>query len=236
MVYFTIHQNCVLSFLFLGLTIWRQKFLKRPLIDFKVFTKENTLHSLILLVFLGVFLANSSIYVQYSIGVLGYNNLINAKVNLWMIPGIVLVGVLAFYCFKYKWRMKFFVAGGFISFFLHTLCLYLLIQPQMNIEYLQYSMIVKGIGMGMLFISIWFYASLGIPMDQMFGAMSILIMMRGFLTTAFGGAIISWALYQGQWQSINDISMFLDNGNFTNGMAIYQNISLNALMASSKIV
>jgi len=53
---------------------------------------------------------------------------------------------------------------------------------------------------------------------------------------AFGGAIISWALYQGQWQSLNDISMFLDNGNFTNGMAIYQNISLNALMASSKIV
>lgn len=132
--------------------------------------------------------------------------------------------------------MKFYVAGGFISFFLHTLCLYLLIQPQMNIEYLQYSMILKSLGMGMLFISIWLYAAEGVSMDGLFGAMGILIMIRGFLATAFGAAIISWALYRGQWQSLNDISMFLDNGNFTNGIAIYQNISLNALMASSKIV
>jgi len=231
-----IRTALILSFLFLGLTIWRQKFLKRPMINFKVFTRENTLHSLILLIFLGVFLSSSSVYVQYSVGVLGYNNLINAKINLWMIPGVVLAGVIAYYCFKYNWKLKLYVAGGFVAFFLHTLCLYLLIQPQMNIEYLQYSMILKGLGMGMLFISIWLYAADGVSMDGLFGAMGILIMIRGFLATAFGGAIISWALYQGQWQSLNDISMFLDNGNFTNGMAIYQNISLNALMASSKIV
>lgn len=225
-----------LSFLFLGLTIWRQKFLKRPLIDFKVFIRENTLHSLVLLLFLGIFLASSSIYVQYSIGVLGYNNLINAKINLWMIPGVILAGVLAFYCFKYSWKMKLYIAGGFVCFFLHTLCLYLLIQPQINVEYLQYTMVLKGLGMGMLFISIWFYAADGIPMDGLFGAMGVLIMIRGFLGTALGGAIISWALYQGQWQSLNDISMFLDNGNFPNGMSIYQSTSLNAMMASSKIV
>lgn len=226
----------LLSFVFLCLTIWRQKFLKRPLIDFNVFTKQNVIHSLILLLFLGIYLASSSIYVQYSIGVLGYNNLINAKVNLWMIPGIILAGVLAFYCFKHQWKIKYYVAGGFLSFFFHTFFLYLLIQPQMNIEYLEYSMILKGLGMGMLFISIWFYASQNISMDQVFGAMSILIITRGFLANALGGAIISWALYQGQWQSLNDISMFLDGGNFVNGMTIFQNISLNALMASSKIV
>ncbi|MFA4870429.1 MAG: hypothetical protein WC623_19690 [Pedobacter sp.] len=226
----------VVGFLFLGLTIWRQRFLNRPLIRFDVFRKENVVHGLILLFFLGIYLASSSIYVQYAIGVLGYNNLINAETNLWMIPGIILSGVLAFYCFKYEWKLKFYVGGGFLSFFFHTFLLYLLIQPQMNIEYLQYTMILKGLGMGMLFISIFIYASKDLNMDEMFGTMSILIMIRGFLGTSFGGAILNWALYQGQWQSLSDISMFLDGGSFANGMSMYQNLSLNALMASSKIV
>ena len=90
--------------------------------------------------------------------------------------------------------------------------------------------------MGILFIGIWFYASLNLGMNEMMGMIAVLIVVRSFLATALGGAIIGWASYQSQWQSLNDISMYLDAGAIPNGMAIYQNISLNALMASGKIV
>lgn len=221
----------------LALTIYRQKFLKRKMIKFNFFVeRENVKHGFVLLLFLGVYLASTSIYSQYTLGVLGYNNLINAHTNLYMIYGIVLAGVIAFFHFKNKWNVKYYIAGGFIAFFLHTLCLYLIIQPQMNIEYLNYSMILKGLGMGILFIGIWFYASLDLEMDDVFGVLSILIMVRSFFATGIGSAIIGWAVYQGQWQSLSDMSNYLDIGDIPNGMAIYQNISLNAVMASGKIV
>jgi len=73
-------------------------------------------------------------------------------------------------------------------------------------------------------------------MNEMMGIMVILIVVRSFLATSLGSAIIGWATYQSQWQSLTDISMYLDAGEIPNGMAIYQNISLNALMASGKIV
>lgn len=218
------------------LVVYRQKFLKRKIIDFAVFRKPNVVHAIVLLLFLGIYLASSSLYSQYAVGVLGYNNLINAHTNLWMIPGIVIAGILAFFGFKNKWPIKYYIAGGFICFAIHSLILYLIIQPQMDIQYLEYAMIIKGMGMGILFIGIWFYASLNLPTDQMMGMLAILIVLRSFLATAFGSAIVGWASYQSQWQSLSDISNYLDVGAIPNGMAIYQNISLNALMASSKIV
>ncbi|HAP95819.1 MAG TPA: hypothetical protein DCP54_08740 [Chryseobacterium sp.] len=194
----------------LALTIYRQKFLKRKMIKFNFFVeRENVKHGFVLLLFLGVYLASTSIYSQYTLGVLGYNNLINAHTDLYMIYGIVIAGVIAFFHFKKNWNVKYYIAGGFIAFFLHTLCLYLIIQPQMNIEYLNYSMILKGLGMGILFIGIWFYASLDLEMDDVFGVLSILIMVRTFFATAIGSAIIGWAVYQGQWQSLSDMSNYL---------------------------
>lgn len=44
-------------------------------------------------------------------------------------------------------------------------------------------------------------------MNDLLGIIGILLMVRTFVATAFGGAIIGWATYQSQWQSLNDISM-----------------------------
>ncbi|WP_413533542.1 hypothetical protein [Empedobacter brevis] len=216
--------------------VYRQTLLARKLIDFSAFTKKNVIHASVLLLFFGIYQASSSIYSQYAVGVLGYNNLVNAHTNLWMIPGIIVAGILAFFGFKNKWYIKYYIALGFFCFFLHLLCLYLIIQPQMDIRYLEYSMLLKGLAMGILFIGIWFYASLNLSMDQLMGMMAILIALRSFLATAIGGAIIGWATYQSQWQSLNDISNYLDVGEIPNGMMIYQNTMLNSLMASLKIV
>ena len=227
---------CIGIVAFIALVI-RQKYVKRPFFNFASFYKmPNVGHSMILLLFLGIYLASSSIFSQYTVGVLEYNNLINAKINLWMIPGIVIAGVLAFVGFKKAWNVKYYIAAGFIAFFFHTLSLYFLMQMQMDINYLNYSMILKGMGMGLLFIGIWYYASLDLPMDKLFGIMCILLIARGFITTAIGGAIIGWTTYQGQWQSLNDISMYLDMGSLQNGMSMFKALNLNALMASGKIV
>lgn len=217
-----------------ALYFW-QKDIKRPLIYFEVFRKSNVKHAIVLLLCLGVYLASTALYTQYTVGVLGYTSLINSEINLWMIPGFVVAGILAFFGFKNKWPVKYYIASGFICFFLYTLILYMIIQPQMDIRYLEYSMIIKGMGMGILFIGIWFYASLNLPMDQMLGMMSVLIVLRSFLATAIGTAILSWAGYQTQWQSINDISVYADAADALNKMG-YQSFILNGMMDSAKII
>lgn len=224
------------GFFLFALTMYRQRFLKRKMIDFSVFKKANVIHALILLVVLGIYIASTSSYLQYTIGVLGYNNLINADINLWLVPGIVISGILAFIGFNKNWHIKYYIAMGFIFFALHTLCLYFIIQPQMDIRYLEYAMILKGLGMGILFIGIWFYASLNLSVDQFLGIMSILIIVRSFLATAIGSALISWAGYQAQWQSMSDMANYLDIGSVANGMAIYQTTVLSSVMTSAKIV
>jgi len=182
-----------------GLLIYRQNFLKRKLINFKVFKRPNVIHATVLLLLLGVYMASTSVYTQYAVGVLGYNNLVNAHTNLWMVPGIIISGIMAFFGFKNKWPIKYYIASGFVAFALHSYILYAIIQPNMNIEYLEYAMIIKGLGMGILFIGVWFYASLNLSMDLLLGMMGILIAVRSFLGAAIGSAILSWASYQAQW-------------------------------------
>lgn len=227
----------LIGILLFGLTIYRQKFLKRKMFDFKLFiTRPNLYHSIILLLFFGIYNATTSIYAQYAGGILGYNSLVNAQVTLWIVPGIIMSGIIAFVYFKNNWHIKHYILIGFLCFFIHTLMLYFIIQPQMDIRYLEYSMIFKGIGIGMLFIGIWYYGLVGLTIDNMMSAMSILIMVRTFFAGSMGSAIVSWALYQGQWQSLNDISMYLDSTTIQNGMSIYQSINVNAIISSAKIV
>jgi len=223
--------------LFLGLTIYRQKFIKRKLFNFSIFYKSSNLsHSVILLLFLGLYMSSSSLYTQFSTAVLGHNNLVASRINLWMIPGLMIAGVYAYYSFKNKWKIKYYIITGFVCFFLHTLSLYLLIQPQIDIEYIEYAMIVKGLAMGILYIGIWFYASSSLAFEDFFSTLSILLLIRSFLGTAIGGSILSWAGYQFQWQSLSDISNHFDSGQFQNAMDMYPGINLNALLASIKIV
>lgn len=226
----------ILGIIFLALLFYRQRFLKRKLIDAVAFSRKNVLHAAVLLICMGVYLAVTTVYTQYTMGVLGYSYFTNASSNLWMLPGIIIAGGLAYLGFKNKWYIKYFIASGFACLFLHTLSLYLIIQPQMDIRYLEYSLILKGMGMTILYIGIWFYACLNLSMNQLLGMMTILIMVRSFLATAMGSALLGWASYQAQWQSLSDLSNYLDIGVIGDSMSSYKTMSVNAMLSSWKIV
>lgn len=221
----------------MAIVIYRQQGAKRKLIKFELFSKRVQLwYGIILLMFMGIYLSTSTLLSQYTIGALGYNNLLNAELNLWMIPGIILAGIYGYISFKYRWQLKYFIASGFLISFIYCLMMYLLIQPQMNMEYLYFPMFLRGLGMGILYIGIWFYAGSGLKMDELLGIVGILIIVRTFVATALGAAILNWASYQGQWQSMHDSALYMDIGDISNGMALYPSAQLNAMLAAVKIV
>lgn len=219
------------------MVVIRQPYVKRRLFHFSVFYKfENVRHAILLFLFFGVFMSITSAYSRYTAGVLGYNSVTSGSLNLWMIPGLVIAGIVGYLSFKNQWKIKYLILFGFTGMFLQAFSSYLLIQPEMNISYLRIPQIFKGIGMASLFMSIWFYASSNVPRNLMMGVMSIMIMVRSCFSIAIGGAIIGWASYQAQWQSLSDMSAYLDWGNTMIGAVNIRNININALMTSAKIV
>src|SRR5690606_8658950 len=68
------------------------------------------------------------------------------------------------------------------------------------------------------------------------GIVGVLIIVRTFVATALGAAILNWASYQGQWQSLYDSALYMDIGDFSNGIAMYPASQLNAMLAALKIV
>lgn len=187
---------------------FRQKNARRKLIDFGVIAKHRSIkHGLLLFIFLGIYLISTSVFVEWNMTALGYNNLINAKLNLYSIPGIVLGAVLAGIGFKNKVNTKYFIWTGFFMYFLSNLMLYLIIQPSMNIEMLYFPKFLSGFGMGLLFVTAWFYATINLPAGKGYGPIAILVIGRNLIATGIASAIVNFLYYQFKLQSISDMSI-----------------------------
>ncbi len=90
----------IAAFVSFALLSIRQLTLKRPYLSFKIFSKNNVQHGLFMLFWLGMFLGTASIQNTFAVGVLGYDQVTNARLNLLMIPGIILAGGIAVFWFK----------------------------------------------------------------------------------------------------------------------------------------
>jgi len=201
------------SILAIALFVWlilRQRKLKRKLIHFDMFKLPNVRHGMVLIIFMGIYLSSTSVYMQWNMAALGYNNLINAGLGLWGLPTLILGGVLAFIGFKKKWNLKYFILLGFSAFFVHSLMIYFLIQPQMNYEHFYLLIMVRNFGMVILFIGAWQYATSGMPQEKSMGVTAFLVMFRTFVATAFGGAIIAFVSQYFQIQSMTDMGNYWD--------------------------
>jgi hypothetical protein len=87
--------------------------LKDLIFHLKYFTKNNVQHGLFMLFMLGMFLGTTTIQNTFAVGVLGYDQLTNAKLNILMIPGLILAGIMAIFWFKKEIPLKMFIFSGF---------------------------------------------------------------------------------------------------------------------------
>lgn len=226
----------VISILTFVYVIFRQSILKRKIYDFSAFLKFPSVRfSLVLLLFQALYLSSSSVFMQWTMGALGYNALVNTQLNLWMLPGLVIGGILGFIGFKKKWNIKYYILIGFGALFLNTLLTYLTIQPNMNIEMFYFPTVLKGIGMVILFIAVWFYATKDLGMPDGLGVISLLLLFRTFVSMGIAGGVMGYLTTQYQMQSLADMSNFWDTGLMgPAAMQGYGTMMLNAMLASGK--
>ena len=223
----------LISFVLLAL---RQLSLKRSYISFGIFTKTNVQSGLVMLLFTGVFLGAGTLQNTFTIGILGYDMITNASLNMMMVPGVFLAGIVAFYWFKNERLVKMFVFSGFAAFFLNSVMMYFMMATELNYESWLLPMILKGYGLGALFIAVWFYTLDKLEMESMLQAIGLILVFRSFVATAVFSSFFSWLQYRFQWESVNNLAVYLD-GNLMSpqaALAGYKNIQLNAILVANK--
>lgn len=225
----------------LVLFVYRQVFAKAPLFAFSLFKKKNVVHGLLMTLLVGMYLATAGIQNLFTTGILGYDANTNALINLAMIPGAILGGLLGYHWFKNNWQVKTYILMGFTTFALYVVCMYFLFAPVIDIEYLIIPSMLKGFGLIVLFIGLSFYTMNRLPLQQVLAAASLMIVIRSFLGTAFFGAIYSWAMYKLQWQYVGDLAVGIDVANPLvlnrgGGLALYMPVQVQAILAAAKTV
>ena len=226
----------IAAFVSFALMAIRQLTLKRPYISFGIFTKSNVIHGLFMLLWLGMFLGTASIQNIYSVGVLGYDQLTNAKLNLMMIPGILLAGIVAVFWFKKEFPLKMFIFSGFASMTGFVIIMYFSMVLEFNYENWYLPMFLKGFGIGSLFISIWFYALDQLELNEMLAAIGLVLVWRTFLAVGIFSALFSWFQYQFQITSLGDSAVYMDGMTISpqNVVTNMRTIQLNAIIAANK--
>ncbi|TDE09229.1 MFS transporter [Dyadobacter psychrotolerans] len=213
--------------------IYLQSKLKRPYISLDVFYKKNVYNSLLMIFLMGMFMASSSIQSAFTTNVLHYDSPTNASLNLMMVPGIILGGLVSFIWFKKKWWLKSLALLGFGAYQSYAIYMYFLISPVIEIESLILPTILRGFAMCLLFVTIGFYNADKLQMAQMLSASAIMVAVRTFLGPAFFGAALSWAQYKLQLQHMTNLAGQMDSINPV-GPEIYGSIQMQAVLLASK--
>lgn len=226
----------IAAFISFALLATRQMTLKRPYISFNIFTKSNVLNGLFMLLCLGMFLGTTSLQNIFSVGVLGYDQLTNAKLNVMMSPGILLAGVVAVFWFKKERPLKMFIFSGFAAMTAYAVIMYFSMVLEFNYENWYLPMFLKGFGMGSLFISVWYYTLDKLELDEMLAAIGLVLVWRTFLAVGFFSALYSWFQYQFQIVSLGDLAVYMDGMTITPQTVAgnMKTIQLNAMIAANK--
>lgn len=225
----------LISFVLLAL---RQLSLKRSYISFGIFTKSNVQSGLLMLLFTGVFLGASSLQSSFAVGILGYDMVTNSSLSIMMIPGVILAGVVAFYWFKAERSLKMLVFSGFAAFFLNSVMMYFMMVPELSYISWLLPMILKGYGLCALFIVVWYYTCDKLEMEAMLQAIGLILVFRSFVATAVFSSFLSWLQYQFQWESVQNLAVYMDGNLMSAQTALsgYKSIQLNAILAANKKV
>lgn len=114
--------------------------------------------------------------------------------------------------------------------------MYFMMAPELNYDSWWLPIILKGYGFGALFISVWFYTLDKLPMESMLQAIGLVLVFRSFAATAVFSAFFSWLHYQFQWESVNNLAVYIDGNLLSTQDAVagYKSLQINAILVATK--
>lgn len=137
------------------LFIWREMTYEHPIVNLRVLKDGNLRIGTIMTFILGFGLYGSTFIIPiYTQSVLGFTA---TDAGLLLIPSSITTGLMMPLIGKMLQKgvpQKYLVTGGFAIFFIYSLWMYLVMTPDTGIEHFFWPLVVRGIGLGLLFVPI----------------------------------------------------------------------------------
>lgn len=174
---------------------------RRPYIDPHVFKYRHFPTILFLFLMLCLFLTTSSVLQEiFMATILKYDTLNAVSINWCVFIGILMgAGVVFYRQVVLRKGYKLLITIGFMLIVVYQYYMYFLIHPNLNIESLYMPNLLKGIGYGVLYISLTIYIAKTVPFKHFFQGLCVLSFIRTSIATPLGTAILSrWLKYMQQ--------------------------------------
>lgn len=203
----------IIIFLSLILFIRRQLTSEKPYVDLSVFGNRNSVIGYIFMFIIMFFSASSSLTTVYQNSVLQLDSVRANELYLWMLPGFLVGAAISWYWFSKRLRMRRIVSLGLFCFVLSFAFFYFKIHPSGLYEDLYVPLILRGIGMMVLFISFGVYVIEGLPPTKYLYNAFFLIGIRSVLAPAICASVFANWLYYLQQKNTMVLSENLDMQN-----------------------
>lgn len=205
--------GAVLSFLGFYFFIWRELTYAHPIVNLRVLKKKELATGTILTYVLGFGLFGSTFVVPlYTQSIMGWTA---TQSGLLFIPSSLTTGFMMPIIGKLLQRgtnPKFLISSGFAIFFIYSLWAYYILTPDTSSAAFFWLLIVRGIGLGLLFVPITTY-SLSVLKGREIGEGAAFTSMFRQLGGSFGIALITSYMTGVKAQHRADIAGHLSNTN-----------------------
>jgi len=219
---------------FLGFLV-RELTVKRPLLPLHKFKPANFIRGLLFFFLLGIFLP-SSIQGAFTAGVLNFEGIRNAELNLFLIPGVAAGAVLCFIWYFYNRNTELLLFIGTAAFVVYNGILYTHLATGLGVNDFWVMSVVRGFGTVVMYICIGLYTTSGFPLGTVMGAGGMMILVRSFLGSGLIAGVYSYLLYAGRIRHLDILAgnPDADAGYAPKGLAYYKDLQVQATMAASR--
>ena len=188
----------------------RQLFADTPLVNLRMLKRRNIWLGCLLFLLLGIFLASSSIQSMFTTGILRLDAQTSARLNLWMIPGILLGSGYCFWWFKRQRGFKGLFLLGFGGYVLAHALLYGLIAPGTGYDDLILPTFLRGLGMAVIFIVGGLFLTDKLNQAEMLATLFFMTLSRSLFCVVIFSTVYSNWNYRAQVQNATQLASRMD--------------------------
>lgn len=199
-------RGCIVTaIVVLLININRMYTCRRPYIEPQVFRYHHFPTILFLFLMLCLFLTTSSVLQElFMSSILQYDSLNAVSLNWFVFIGILTGAGIVFYRqVVLRKGYKLLISVGFILIMAYQYYMYFLIYPTLNIESLYFPNFLKGVGHGILYISLTIYVAKTVPFKHFFQGLCVLSFIRTSISTPLGTAILTRCLKYMQRENLD---------------------------------
>lgn len=204
-----IFTSIICSLLF----IKRELRIKRPLVNMDFFKLPSFRLGLLLFFLIGIF-TPLTLQNAFTAGVLQYENFRTWEVGLFMIPGILAGATLCYYWYAQSYSPHLLIIIGFSLGVGYYAIMYKNYGLAFEMQQFWFPSIIKGLSLGILFISVGLYFTHGHTLPNVLAVVGIGILVRSFLGTGVFTAVYTYFLYAQKVRHLEYLGGLIDSNAF----------------------